>query len=463
MKCPYCGSEFAGELQYCPNCKQPLSRVPRSSSYDEQSAASKEREPRTKSQRWLIAIVSVICCIALCFGIYKLFFWISNYRIIRLYTRGEYTPTINEVTMDDGRIGHTIVFYGEDGDQIFLPEMQKSLSISGGIARISIADADWFSDDVTDIESANVCLSPVLIDEKGMRTQLPAVNLEIEVPDSPLTVISPASDDLSIVTSRYELEFQVVPGSTVLVNGENVTDIVDRTGLLSQNVNVYPIGDNIYTIVVQTPKHHETRREVIIHRQVFDIDVEVDSAVSTVSQSDSTTIKGTVEPGATIKVETAYIQDSLLVDSETGAFSFIAKLSTFGDNTIRFRVSMDGKTDAVVSLVVEYIPTPAVYLDGAWRMDYEQLCKLYENWKGQRFQCSGTIVDIYDNAGASMLVMDVSTDGEPQLVILENKSSVAKPAIGQKCTAYADVSGRSMYNDQYYPQLIARYIYFTED
>ena len=47
----------------------------------------------------------------------------------------------------------------------------------------------------------------------------------------------------------------VVPGSTVLVNGEDVTDVVDRSGLLSANVNVYPIGDNIISILVRTPNH----------------------------------------------------------------------------------------------------------------------------------------------------------------------------------------------------------------
>jgi len=461
LRCPYCGSEFAGEAQYCPNCKQPLSRARYTDAEEQYAPRHEPKESRSHHQRWLIIFVSLICLIILCFGVYKLFFWTANYRINRLYTRGEYTPTVNEVAMDDGRSGHTIVFYGEDGDQIFLPEMQKSLSICGGTARMTIADADWFSGDVSDIESANVCLSPVLIDERGMRTQLPAINMEIAVPVSPLEVISPATDDLNIVTSRYALEFQVVPGSTVLVNGEDVTDIVDRNGLLAQNVNVYPIGDNIYTIVVQTPSHHETRREVKIHRQVFDISVEVDSSVSTISQTDSTTIKGTIEAGASISVETAHIPESLIIDPNTGEFSFISKLSTFGDNTIRFRVSKEGKSDAVINLTVEYRPTPAIYAANAWAMNYDELRRLYEQWNGQVFSCKGRIVDVYENDGISYLVMDVGSI-EQQLIVLENKSTVARPEVGQRCTALADVNGRSMYQDQYYPMLIARYIYFEE-
>lgn len=463
LKCPYCGSEFVGNPLYCPSCKQPLSRAAAPEPRVRESKAAVHQEVRTRPQRWLIAVASLMCAVLICFGIYKMYFWADNYRINRLYTRGEFTPTINEITMEDGREGHTIVFYGEDGDQVFLPEMQKSLSISGGTARITIADSDWFTEDVKEIESANVCLSPVLITEKGIRTQLPDINIEVAVPDSPLEVISPADDNLSIVTSRYELEFKVVPGSHVTVNGEDVTDIVDRNGLLEQNVNVYPVGDNIYTIVVNTPYHHETRREVKIHRQEFDITVEVDPSVSTVSQTESTTIKGVIEEGASLSVETTYIPQSLIVDPVTGQFSFIAKLTNFGNNTVRFRVTKEGKQDAVVTLGVEYFPTLGDYTKNAWAMNYDQLRNLYEQWSGQVFSCKGVIIDIYESNGASYLVMDVGSDGIEQLVILENKSAVAEPYIGQKCNAYADVNGRSMYKDQYYPMLTARYIYYTKE
>lgn len=463
MKCPYCGSEFTGDLLYCPNCKQPLSRAGRRT---EPRAAKEGREerlkPRTRSQKWLTALIVVVCIIALCLAVYKVFFWVSNYRTTRLYTRGKYTPTISETTTDAGLTAHTIAFYGEDGDQIFLPEIQKSLSISGGVARITIPDADWFTDDVTDVESAKVCLSPVLIDEAGIRTQLPALNLEVNVPDSPLEILSPAQDGVSIVTSRYRMELQVIYGSTVLVNGEDVTDMVSRSGLLSQNVNVYPVGDNIYTIVVQTPHHHETRKEINIFRQTFDIDVDVDSSVSTVSQTNNVTIKGTVESGASIAVETDYVTDSLILDGETGEFMFIAKLSSYGNNTVRFRVSKEGKQDAVINLTVEYKPTSDVYGDSCWAMDYNQLCKLYAQWTGQPFECKGTIVDIFTEDGISCLVMDVGSEETPQLLILQNYSEVAQPVIGQKCRALADVSGRKMYDNQYYPMLAARFIYFVE-
>lgn len=458
MKCPYCGSRFAGEPQYCPNCKQPLSRARRVSPAEETRSAPARKTP---AQRALIIGAVILSVIAVCLILYRLTFWIGSYRIQRLYTRGEYTPTVNTVTMDDGRLGHSVVFYGEDGDQIFLPEMQKSLSISGGVARVTIADADWFTGDVTDLESANVRLSPVLVDEKGARTALPAVEFSVDVPDSPLTIISPASDNLSVVTALYPLELQVVPGSTVLVNGEDVTDTVDRNGLLSQSVNVYPVGNNAYTIIVRTDRHHETRREITIYRENFDIDFELDTTVQHISSNENMSITGKIEPGASIVVETSYIEESLSVDPETGKFAFIAQLPTLGDNTVRFRATMEGREDAVVSLTVEYRPTLAKYSSMAWKMDYSGLRRMYEQWNGQVFKCVGPIIDVMKEGNTTYFIIDVGTEGTQELLVLENKSSTTSPLLGTSYTAYAHVSGRQMYNNQYYPMLTALYVELT--
>lgn len=461
MKCPYCGSQFNGNPQYCPNCKQPLSRARKSEPEQVQQPERPEHERRTPTEQILIIIATVLSLIAICFGIYKLTFWVGNYRINRLYTRGEYTPTVHETTMDDGRIGRSIVFYGEDGDQIFLPELKKSLTICGGIARVSIADSDWFGNDVTEIQSANVNLSPVLVEENGSRTQLPGISFSVDVPESPLTVISPEKKDLSVVTSRYLLELQVVPGSTVLVNGEDVTDTVDRSGLLSKNVNVYPIGDNAYSVIVRTPKHHESRHDITIYREAFDINFELDTSVGNTSSNKTMSITGTVEVGANITVETEYIEDSLQIDPATGKFSFIARLGDFGDNVIRFKATMEGKQDAIISMNVDYKPTLAEYSAMAWAMDYSQLRRLYEQWDGQVFKCEGPIIDVVYEDDASYLIMNVGTDAEQNLLILENKTSIKEPSFGRSYTAYADVSGRRMYNALYYPALTARYMDLT--
>ena len=94
MKCPYCGSRFAGERQYCPNCKQPISRARPQAEAPERPAV--REDPRRRGlRRALIAAAALVCAFLVCLGIYKLTFWIGSYRVNRLYTRGEYTPTVN--------------------------------------------------------------------------------------------------------------------------------------------------------------------------------------------------------------------------------------------------------------------------------------------------------------------------------------------------------------------------------
>lgn len=453
MKCPYCGSVCADGALYCPSCKQPLPTA----LGNEDEPRRPERARRTPLQRAATAALTVLFVVAVAIGAYKLVGWIQNYQLTRLYTRGAYAPTLSTIQLADLRQGHALIFFGKDGDQIYLPEMDRSLSISGGVARMEVADSDWFGVNVSDVEYADVTLSPMLISENGRKTVLPPFNFQIDVPESPLSVKSPAEDKVTVVTGIYPLELNVVPGSTVFVNGEDVTASVDRSGLLSTYVGVKPIGDNIITLIVRTPRHRECRRELDIYRQQYDIELELDTTVSDQSSARTMAVTGTTEPGATISVDTDHIEESLSVDMQTGRFSFIARFSTYGENTIRFRASKPGKEDAVISFAVNYRPSLAEMSGRAWAMDYKQLRTMFENWRYQSFACKGQIVDSFSDENGSYLVMDVGED-ERQLLILENQSSVANATLGRRYLAYAYVDGQMMYQSEYYPKLIALYL-----
>ncbi len=455
LKCPYCGNNCADGARYCDVCKQPL---PAQTQAEE--AAESARPRRSAFHKSLIVLCWIACFVVLGVGIYKLVSWIDAYRIDRLYTRGAYTPTLGEMQLSDGRNAHTVVFYGKDGDMIYLPELNRSLSICGGIARLEIADSEWFAGDISEYDYAEVRFAPILIGQDGRETQLPVIEYTVDVPESPLTVVSPAQDGLSVVTSTYPLELQVVPGSSVYVNGEDLTDRVDRSGVLDDTkVSVQPIGDNTYTVIVRTPSHKETRRDITIYREKFDINIELDENVSNTSNQPQMTVSGLAEPGAMVSVDTEYIPESLQVDMTTGRFSFVAKFSQYGNNVVRFRATMSGRADAVISFTVNYKPNLGDYADGAWKMDYDQLRLYFEQWYGQVFRCIGSIVDTFTgDDGLQYIVMDVGADGQQKLVILQNYSTIKAFNMGPTYDIYADVTGRYMYNAEYYPMLAARYI-----
>ena len=109
---------------------------------------------------------------------------------------------------------------------------------------------------------------------------------------------------------------------------------------------------------------------------------------------------------------------------------------------------------------MNYVPSLAVYSAAAWKMDYQQLRTLFEQWTGQVFLCEGPVVDVFEAEGVQYIVMDVGKDGVEQLVVLENLSKNT-PSIGPSYTAYADVNDRYMYNSKYYPKLRCPYIDLT--
>ena len=461
MKCPYCGSTCADDALYCPSCKQPL---PGATAAQKPAVEPVRETPASGLRRAGFVLFGIACFVALLVGIYKLVVWVDSYQLNRLYTRGEYAPTLSLVDMDDMRQGHAIVFYGKDGDQVYLPELERSLTISGGVARIVVPDCDWFNQSVAGIDHANITLTPTLVAETGHKTKLPAFNFDIAVPESPLVITTPERDRTTVITSVYPLVLNVVPGSTVFINSEDVTDKVDRAGLLSTHVSVQPIGDNVITIIVRTPQHKEYRKDIVIYREHYDINLELDTTVSNFSSARTIAITGTAEPGAMISVDTDYIPESLAVDISTGRFSFIAKLSNYGDNIVRFRATMDGRKDASLSFTVRYKPTLADYSAKAWKMDYKQLTQLFEQWRGRVFLCKGTLVDIMNETdGNTYWVLDVGEDGEQQLLVLENQSNVKNVTMGRRYMAYAHVSGQHMYQAERYPLLTCLYIDLAPD
>ena len=443
MKCPQCKREVSRNVSHCPFCGQEL---PKS-------------DGMSFLLRLIVMLVSWIAVLAVvAVGIYKLYFWIDDYKLQRLYTRGALTPAVTQITMSDGRAGHAITYYGDDGDQVFFETLNRSVEFSGGVARLELPDSDWFGGNIEEVESADVKVVSTLIHESGDKRRLPTIEFSVTAPESPIVVISPAREDLSINNSIYTLQVQVVPGSRVNVNGKDVTDIVDRAGLLSVNVNVFPIGDNVYSVIVDTPNHKQGRKDVVIYRQKMEIAVELNNNVPTSTATNTVTISGKCDLGATITVDSPCMEGSLVQNQETGEFNFIAQMTVIGINKVSFRASMPGKADSNISVDIDYLPSVDEYGSLAWAMDYKALCAMFEQWKGRVFKCPGYIIDIFEDDGVQYLIMNVGQESQ-QLIVLKNHSKVDNPFIGGHYSAYSDVEGRYMYQGHYYPMLNARYMY----
>ncbi|HIU45632.1 MAG TPA: hypothetical protein IAC59_00050 [Candidatus Fimadaptatus faecigallinarum] len=370
----------------------------------------------------------------------------------------------------EGSQMHLVRFEVDDGN-IFIDALNESFPVVNGCADVYIDDSEWFDSEPANDATASVTLNPVLTKLSGEVTVLDTIEYEVEVPASPLELIQPASGYEEVLISLYTLQMRVQPGSRVTVNGNDMSDFIDKRGYLSVNQTVEPIGDNVINVSVLTPSHKETRAQITLYRPVFDIPLELDINTIDSTSTSNVTISGTFEPGATVTVSPAAVSSE--VDSVNGTFRFEMNLTRIGDNTITITASEPGKEDSVITHNVYYLPTEAEYSAKAWKMDYSALLNYYEVWVGRIFLCQGEVVELLPEptpdpnateAPASadttisnqLLLLNVGEDKE-QLVYIENYSNVVVEA-GKSYKMFADVVGLK----SGYPYLIARYVYEIE-
>lgn len=474
MNCPYCGREIADNSEYCAECGY---QIERSSRRANQSASQKKSttaqnlnlgnrrlDTELWSRRiekmlqigiWVLLWAASIAVFA--FAGYKLYYWRQTSENIRQYEMGILpSPTAEAITLSDGRPGHVVTFYGDDGDMIYIEELQQSFLVVGGEAKAEIADSEWFKTAGSDVESAKIALTPVQTYKNGGKRLLPVLNFEVQAPTSPMTIISPSADQGPILSAEYQIEFKVVPGSTVLVDGLDVTDLVNAQGEVTVNVAVYPQGENPISILVKTPHHREARADIVLYREPMEIDLALAINTSKKSVLDRMTVRGTVDPGATVIVDTPYAPETLTQDAD-GDFSFSAMFDHIGYNTISLRAVQDGKAESKITFDVYYLPTLNEYSRKAWIMDYLQLTRCWDIWAGKVFKCTGTVEAVI-SVEPQVIVLDVSDDRSGDYIVIENLSGISITEPGGKFDFYADVSGtRREYMGKKYPYLIGRY------
>ncbi len=447
MVCPRCGAAIKASMRKCSKCGLPLSY--------QDKVGSEDRLPlKTLIYRVALILAAAFVTLVVFVAIEEpLRIRAENKRLTEQYVN----QVVESVVLENGYQGHAFTFFGEDGDCVYIEELGRSYMFVGGIARVEVPDYIWFDEDPEDVESATITFSPVYISSTGKKTRIPVFSVLVDVPEAPVTINQPASDHLTVITSQTGLSMKVIYGSQVIINGEEVSSKVDRSGNLNLTLNIAPIGDNNISIIVRTPHHKEARRDLVFYREEMEINLEVASSVQFISRLNYMTISGISEPGAAIQVDSKYEQGSLQVDPTTGKFSFRAQFSTYGQNLVVFRASKEGKKDSVISFYVDYLPAKAEYTRNAWKMDYSQLSRYYEQWNGRVFLCMGKIVANYMDSGTVYSIMNVGNDSDVKLVALVNESNMGQFLVGQEYALYADVSGRLFYNNKYIPMLIARY------
>ncbi len=418
---------------------------------------SHTRKPRRYRARRLIRLLTIVGCLSLSAWLIVTFVLPM---VLDQNDEGKRVAVVTPTIRDD-LAAHTISIPGEEGQRITIRELRTSAIVTGGVATFDIQDHVWY-DDYDDYlqDTMTVTLTPYVIADSGKQQPLEAIHYDIDIPLSPIELSKPDGTYKEVSTAMYNIVFYVRPGSSVIINGEDYSDLVNTDdGKVSYNATVQPIGNNDINIVVRSQYCRENAMTVTLYREKQEIPLDLASDIGTTSSNPNglMTVRGTTLPGAVVKVLSPYVDLDITNTDTDGSFSFNAKLDQIGNNTIIITADYPGKCTTRVEHVVYYVPNIDAYSKKAWDIK-TQYTDLMDNMslrkeKSQIYVCKG-IVESIDTTKPQRAYMNIGTEESPLRIYVENSSRTTWEP-GKYYRLYADAYG--MYDS--IPWLIARYTY----
>lgn len=427
----------------------------------------REKKEKEKSKlKWgrliVVSVVAASIIIGLVIGFFYLFQGVFS-GVTSLFSGHEELPNDGEPLVErlmiNGQSWHRITFYGEDGERILIEDPIRSLSIQDGKSILLLDDFSYIptsnSKNEEELPFIEVALKASKFSKNGDETLLNVPSYNIEVPLSPLKIVYPTDISMVVENTQVLVKIKVEPGSRVIIDNFNLTDIVDSDGYVTKFVNLES-GINKIRIRVETYKHRAIDYDITVEQPAMDVPINLNSPDSS-SLTEDVNIEGITEPGASIYVDTYNLSADVDLDQATGEFKFRYKLNAFGWNEIAIEATTkDGRKSTLIHRI-ERIPNHREYTKAAHKMDYEQLSTIANSIVGRIFKCSGEIQKRIETDTSRMYLFNVGGD-KLQFIMIEYNGK-QDFEIGKKYDVYADVSGTY----ENYPLLTGRFIYLIED
>lgn len=421
-----------------------------------------------KRVRWIRLFLIVIISLSLLFGIgfggYKLFKLISTsiskYKESIIEATAEKAPLVERI-MVDGKPWHRITFYGDEGEYILITNLHRTLPIHDGEAILRIDDLGYIPDSPdVDIPIITVEITALRFDISGEETPVDVPSFDIEIPISPLSIIVPEEQGFTTFETRMDIKMKVIPGSRVTIGTISRSDDVSDEGYVSTAIDLLPIGDNVFNVVVQTLKHRMNVYEVIINHPEMDVPIQIDDTYKNgEAETEKIVLTGTTVPEAELLVDALLIGEMEL-DPLTGEFTLNIKLPKYGWNRITLTATLPSGESSKLIYAIERTADMSSYTRSAWSLvdNFNYLTVSTNSLIGQEFKCVGTITKKLDADTRNIYQMDVGADGNPMYIAIEYEGNL-KINVNSKYEMFADVTGTF----EQYPLLMAQFVSFIPD
>ena len=424
--------------------------------------AARPSSKRTRRHRYLRAMLYLLLSLIVILAAYV---GISAWHRRQAEEKQKNKPTVVASIVND-QAAHTITIPGQDGTQIYVRELSNTFVITGGVAVVEIPDYVWYNsyeDYLSD--TMDVTLTPHIRTSSGQHQPMEPIFYQIQVPLSPVELVTPDSTWVEVSTAMYPMKFRVREGSTVFINGNDYSDLVNQEGGdVTYNATVQPIGENKVTIKVRSQYCRENVVEITLYRARQEVPLDLTSDQTYTSSKKFMKITASTIPGAQVDVLTPHTDLNITNIETDGTFSFFAVFNQIGSNSVTIQAEIPGRQPSVLDFQVYYVPPVDEYTKVAWGLDTTNATNIanYADLlnnnamrvkKTQIYVCTGVITQIISNK-PQLAIMNTGTEEKAQYVMLENSTRTTWE-IGSSYRIFADAFG--MYDDM--PRLVARYTY----
>lgn len=252
----------------------------------------------------------------------------------------------------------------------------------------------------------------------GQETELTLENpLVFTIPATQIKLISPEVESQEIYEENYSVIFKVNAGSTVLVNGRDVSSSVNSQGRATYNVTLGPGSSEELTIQATAPYHSTATQTITINRSPLNVNFTISANTPRSVSSPTVEISGVVDTGATLSCAD-YTLSNPEINPLTGRvprYCTASQLRQSQDNPYGYKRRRQTST---LAHTVLYLPNEDQYTRDVWVYD-PAIVSNPSRYIGRNYLLDGVdVVEILDSPG-TIFTVNMGTDESPEYLAVE--------------------------------------------
>lgn len=349
-------------------------------------------------------------------------------------------PVVTEGLNGDGVDCYIITVYAREGNTITMRvgDDERSDVIGSSNQKIlRIPKASFLPEEPVDGATADLVPDVRVTTEDGEVFQLEIPPIPVQVPALTVTLSEPATSSISVNKSKVTFAGKVDDGTVgVFVEGQPLS--VNADGTFSGEYPLTELG--VFNVTLEARKNGYQ-----IFRQAFNVDytqaeanIELDKSTLRASASDTATVKGTTDPGATLSVTGpgGVTLGTPNINAATGIFSFTAQMAEVGHYDLEVTVTKDGLS-TTGTITVERAPDYAAYTAAVHKMDYSRMKN--ETLHKAAYKCVGKVAEIVQTD--PYIIAKLTTDSGDLLFAYHNTAATVEASDGKTYNVFGDYAG----------------------